>query len=79
MILLTADRVLDCSGLFDPLPIVKTSKAMKEIQIGQVLEVVATYPAAPADLPAWSRMTGNELLDAHQDGAKFVFFIRRVQ
>ena len=79
MRILEANRVLDCSGLFDPLPTIKTAQAIMEIQVGQVLEVIATYTAAPADIPAWSRLTGNELLDAHQDGAKFIFFIRRVK
>lgn len=79
MFVLMADRVVDCSGLFDPLPLVNIYRAMKEIQVGQVLEVIATNPAAPADLPAWCRMTGNELMDAHPDGDKFVFFVRRAK
>ncbi len=79
MDVLQANRVVDCSGLFDPLPIVKTCTAMKELESGHVLEVIATYSAAPSDIPAWCRMTGNELLDAHQDGAQFVFFLRRAK
>jgi len=32
---------------------------------GQVLRVVATDPGAPEDIPAWCRMTRNELLHYH--------------
>ena len=56
------DQVLDCSGMLCPMPVVKTSKAMKELQSGQILKMVATDPGAPPDMEAWSRQTGNELL-----------------
>ncbi|MCX2726768.1 sulfurtransferase TusA family protein [Thermomicrobium sp. 4228-Ro] len=76
---LQPDRVLDCSGLLCPLPVIRTSKAIKEIAIGQVLKVIATDPGAPADMEAWARQTGNELLDAHEEDGKYVFFFRRVR
>ncbi|MBO9367452.1 MAG: sulfurtransferase TusA family protein [Chloroflexi bacterium] len=73
------DQVLDCSGLLCPLPVVKTSKAIKSLEIGQVLKMIATDPGAPADMEAWSRQTGNELLRATQEEGKFVFYIRRLK
>ncbi|ACM05419.1 MULTISPECIES: sulfurtransferase TusA family protein [Thermomicrobium] len=76
---LQPDRVLDCSGLLCPLPVIRTSKAIKEIAIGQVLKVIATDPGAPADMEAWARQTGNELIDAHEENGKYVFFFRRVR
>ena len=79
MTTLQADRVLDCAGLLCPLPVIKTSKAIKELQIGQVLKMIATDPGAPADMEAWSRQTGNELVDSHQEESKFVFYLRRVK
>lgn len=76
---LNADKVLDCSGMLCPIPVVKTSKAIKEIEIGQVLKMVSTDPGAPPDMKAWSRQTGNELLDSHQEDGKFVFYFKRVK
>lgn len=76
---LQPDRVLDCSGLLCPLPVIRTSKAIKEIGIGQVLKVIATDPGAPADMEAWARQTGNELIDAHEEDGKYVFFFRRLR
>ncbi len=73
------DQVLDCSGLLCPLPVVKTSKAIKSLEIGQVLKMIATDPGAPADMEAWSRQTGNELLRATQEEGKFIFYIRRLK
>ncbi len=77
MTALLADKVLDCSGLLCPIPVIKTSRAIKEVQVGQILKMIATDPGAPPDMEAWSRQTGNELLDAHKEDGKFVFYFRR--
>jgi tRNA 2-thiouridine synthesizing protein A len=79
MTTLKADKTLDCSGMLCPVPVIKTSKAIKEVQVGEVLQMIATDPGAPADMEAWSRQTGNELLDSHQEGGKYIFFFRRVK
>jgi tRNA 2-thiouridine synthesizing protein A len=73
------DQVLDCSGMLCPMPVVKTSKAIKAMEVGQVLKMVATDPGAPPDMEAWSRQTGNELLRSMQEDGKFVFYIRRLK
>ena len=79
MTTLKADKTLDCSGMLCPAPVIRTSKAIKEIQIGQVLQMIATDPGAPADMEALARQTGNELLDSHQEDGKYIFFFRRVK
>ena len=79
MTTLKADKTLDCTGMLCPVPVIKTSKAIKELQVGQVLQMVAIDPGAPADMDAWSRQTGNELLDSHKEGDKFVFYFRRIK
>lgn len=71
------DKILDCSGMLCPMPIVKVSKAIKELQSGQVLKMVATDPGAPPDMEAWSRQTGNELLRSTSENGKFVFFLKK--
>ena len=79
MITLQEDKVLDCSGALCPVPVIKTSKAIKEVQIGQVLKMIATDPGAPPDMEAWCRQTGNELLDSHQENGKFIFYFLRMK
>jgi tRNA 2-thiouridine synthesizing protein A len=79
MTTLKADKTLDCSGMLCPVPVIKTSKAIKEIQVGQVLQMIATDPGAPADMEALARQTGNELLASHQEDGKYIFYFRRVK
>ena len=59
-----ADKVLDAKGLACPMPIVKTKKAMDEIETGQILEVLTTDKGAKNDLTAWATSTGHEMLDS---------------
>lgn len=74
-----ADLVLDCSGLLCPVPVVKTSKAIKQIEVGQVLQMIATDPGAPPDMQAWTRQTGHTMLNSHEENGKFIFFFRRTK
>ncbi len=71
------DQILDCSGMLCPMPVVKASKSIKTLDVGQTLKMIATDPGAPSDMEAWCRQTGHELLRSTQEDGKFVFFIRR--
>ena len=71
------DVLLDCSGLLCPMPIVKTTKAMKELQSGQILKMISTDAGSPPDIAAWSRQTGNELLLSTTEANKFIFFLKK--
>ena len=71
------DKELDARGLACPLPIVKTRKALNELNSGQVLKVTATDSGSVADMKAFSEQTGNELLSSAQEGGVYVFYLKR--
>jgi tRNA 2-thiouridine synthesizing protein A len=73
-----ADQVLDCKGLQCPLPVIKTAQAIKTIEPGQVLELLATDPGVEPDMKAWASRTGNELLGIERQADAFHVLIRRV-
>lgn len=73
------DQTLDCTGLQCPLPVIKTSQAIKTIAVGQVLELLATDPGVEPDMNAWTRRTGNELVGISKDGDVFHVLIRRAK
>jgi tRNA 2-thiouridine synthesizing protein A len=76
---ITPDQTLDCSGMACPMPILKTKKAVDGLQMGQVLKMIATDPGSTADMEAWTQKTGHELVGKEQDGAKFIFYIKRTK
>ncbi|MGB9700092.1 MAG: sulfurtransferase TusA family protein [Thermodesulfobacteriota bacterium] len=62
------DRTLDCSGLFCPMPIVKTKLELEKMKSGEVLEISADDPGFEKDLPAWCQMTGEKFLGIKKEG-----------
>jgi tRNA 2-thiouridine synthesizing protein A len=56
-------RVVDSRGSFCPGPITDLFKAYRSSQLGDVIELLATDPAAKADVTAWAQKSGNELVD----------------
>jgi tRNA 2-thiouridine synthesizing protein A len=72
-----ADKVMDLKGLPCPMPVVKISKGIKEVEIGQVVEAHSTDPGSLTDFPAWARTSGNEILKTEQDSDVIKFFIKR--
>jgi tRNA 2-thiouridine synthesizing protein A len=71
------DKELDARGLNCPLPILRTKKALTDMQSDQVLKVLATDPGAVKDFQAFSRQTGHELVSHTEAGKEFTFFMRK--
>lgn len=74
-----ADVTLDAVGLFCPIPILKTSMKIKELKIGQVLEVLADDEGIKEDMPAWCKSTGNDYLGLERDGDVFKVYVRKIK
>ncbi|WNF38998.1 sulfurtransferase TusA family protein [Bacillaceae bacterium IKA-2] len=74
---MTADKVLDAKNLACPMPIVKTKKAMNDLESGQVLEIHATDKGAKNDLTAWAKATGHELVADSEENDIFKFWIKK--
>lgn len=68
---------LDLKGLLCPLPVVKISQAIKNVEVGEVVEATATDPGVMADIPAWAKSTGNDLLLMDKEDDHFLFRVRR--
>ena len=73
-----ADATLDAKGLNCPLPILKARKALKDVNEGGTLEILATDPGAVADFQAFCRQTGNELMEHSEDDGIYRFLIKKV-
>lgn len=70
-------KILDCKGLACPMPIVKISQEIAKIAVGDVLEVHTTDPGSVSDLPAWARITGQEVVEIQQDPGLIKVFIKK--
>ncbi len=72
-------KVLDLKGLLCPMPVVKLAKAMKEVNIGDLVEATASDPGVLADIPAWCKSTGNELVKMEKQEKTFTFIVKKLK
>lgn len=71
------DEELDASGLNCPLPILRAKKTLNGLESGKVLHIIATDPGSVKDFEAFSKQTGNELMESKEEGGKFHFLIKK--
>lgn len=81
--MIQSDIKLDTLGYFCPMPIIMTSKKIKELQVGQVLEVVSDDEGIKKDMPAWCQTTGHEMVGLEEDTAQakriYKAFVRKAK
>jgi tRNA 2-thiouridine synthesizing protein A len=67
-------HVLDCIGLYCPMPILKTRQEMDKLAVGDILQVLADDPAAEPDIKSWAKRTGQKILEIQKttEGLRFV-------
>jgi tRNA 2-thiouridine synthesizing protein A len=70
---------LDCRGLTCPMPVIKLSKAIRTIEKGAVLEMLATDPGSVPDLEAFQKQTGHAVIEQSQADGVFRFLVKRTK
>lgn len=71
--------LLDCRGLTCPMPVIKLSKAIRTIEKGAVLEMLATDPGSVPDLDAFQKRTGHAVIEQSQADGVFRFLVKRTK
>lgn len=73
----TPTQVVDCIGMQCPVPVIKLAQAIKGLDPGALLELLATDPGVEPDMQAWTRRTKNELVGITKDGKVFHVLVRK--
>ncbi len=71
------EKTMDLKGLPCPMPVVKVSKGIKEVEVGQIIEAISTDPGSLTDFPAWARTSGNEIVKTEEGEDFYRFYIKR--
>jgi tRNA 2-thiouridine synthesizing protein A len=74
-----AKQILDCIGLYCPMPVIRTKQEMDKLAVGETLEVLADDPAAEEDLKAWAKRTGQKILEIEKTNEGLRFFIKKTK
>jgi len=59
------------------MPILRAKKALKDLNSGDVLRVIATDPGSVKDFEAFAKQTGNELLESVEEGDSFIYRLKK--
>ncbi|MGA2573036.1 MAG: sulfurtransferase TusA family protein [Candidatus Methanomethylicaceae archaeon] len=73
------EKELDLTGLYCPMPIMRTREEIDKAQLGDVLKVKADDPAAEEDLKRWASRSGQEIVGIMKEGEVITVTIRRVK
>ena len=71
------DHFMDAGGLYCPEPVMMLHNKVRDIAIGEVLEVVATDPSTQRDIPRFCAFLGHELIGEREDADRFYYLIRK--
>ena len=74
-----ADRILDCVGLYCPMPVIRTNEEIDKLAVGQTLEVLADDSAAEEDIKAWAKRTGQKILETGKTNEGMRFLIEKTK
>jgi tRNA 2-thiouridine synthesizing protein A len=73
------NKRVDARGLLCPMPILKTVQAVKEMKIGEVLEITATDPGIKPDIKNWCEMMGHELIDIQDNDGRIIVHLKKLK
>jgi len=73
------DKILDTLGLFCPEPVFRTRQELDNIEVGEILELIADDPAAEADISSLIKNIGQELLEVTKENGELHFFIKKIK
>ncbi len=71
------DVTTDIVYMMCPMHLLKLEEQMKELDQGQILEIMTDYDGALEDIPAWCRKTGNEFLGMEDSSDFYKFYIKK--
>jgi tRNA 2-thiouridine synthesizing protein A len=69
--------VVDTRGFFCPVPVIKTSEALRNLDPGTIVEVIADDPAIEFDLPAWCWSNGHTILESSRESGVRRFLVEK--
>lgn len=67
---------LDARRMLCPMPVIKTQNMVKNLAVGDILDVICTDPGALSDIPAWARINGHEIVGNHENDDEITITVR---
>jgi tRNA 2-thiouridine synthesizing protein A len=72
-----AALTLDCRGVLCPTPVLRMSEAIKQIEVGKIVELLATDPGAKRDILSWAKKSNHDVLRVEEEAGVYKFYVRK--
>ncbi len=72
-------RSIDARGMPCPGPLMSLIGAIREGQVGDVIEVLSSDEGSRSDIPAWINKAGHELVEVAEEDGFARFIVRKVR
>ena len=72
------DVTSDIVYMMCPMHLLKLEEQIRELEQGQILEIMTDYDGALEDIPAWCAKTGNEFLGMEDNSDFYKFYIKKL-
>lgn len=73
----TPNKIVDCIGLYCPVPIAEAAAAIGEVESGETITILADDPGVESDFPNWCKVTGHELVSLERTDEGYEIVIRK--
>jgi tRNA 2-thiouridine synthesizing protein A len=72
-------QTLDARGLVCPMPTVRLGQAIRKMTVGDIIEVWTDDPGSQANMAAWTKNTGHQLVSSSVEGNLYKYQVRRMR
>ncbi len=76
---LKADKVVDARGTSCPGPLLAAKRAIAEVPVGGVMEVLSSDPGTMRDIPLWAKKMGYEYLGSLEEPGYWRIFVKKTK
>ena len=73
----TPALVIDASNLACPLPLLKAKQGLNQLQVGQILKLIATDPGSVRDFHTFAELSSHQLLDFSESDCVFTYYLKK--
>ena len=73
------DYILDASGLYCPEPVMLLHNQIRDMAVGETVQVMATDPSTQRDIPRFCTFLGHDLLQQDSSDGSFIYLLRKCE
>jgi tRNA 2-thiouridine synthesizing protein A len=75
---ITPDHILDATGLYCPEPVMLLHNTIRDMAVGEVVEVLASDPSTLRDIPKFCGFLGHELIESEEFEGSYRYLLRKM-